>query len=558
MSEEKKTTDSEESVEGFFDTLIEDFSTEAPLENGGDEGNDTDSEKGFSKFFEDAAAFGNAFQSTIDKTPDEISSPDSEDTVVDFTSEGNAEQVIQPAEEVKPEPEKETITTPVTDEDGMIVIFDDDAGINATGVDMPDANDDSNREVIDDVSEHPGLIRGLFPMKGDSAGEVIRKCVFLLSACVFVGAGVMLASTLIQSKEAVEDLEKLQSEITTTVATTINEDGEIVTIPPTIEEREEHHESLMNSFVEVSGDVVGFIEVDSCGISYPVVQGPDNEYYLTHTYDNKKNKAGSVFMDYRCTLSDGYCSPNIVLYGHNQEDGTMFGNLKNFKNNVEFYRENPEVSFNSVNGLGDYVIFAYFISNVHEYQDSEGEVFHYHDYIDTLNSEATFNWYMKEVGERNQIISPVDVQFGDQLLVLSTCSNEYFDSRFVVMARKLRDGESYSDFDFKKARLNPDARQIDWDAIYSRTTPTESTTTTVPTTTTQATTTVPVTTTVTTTVPTTVTTVAPTTAETTTIDYESVSISESESVSASISESVSLSESIASAISRDQANAGPH
>lgn len=616
MSEEKKelSQQEEESVEGYFDSLIEDFNNiKDDLQNSG-ESNDNDpvnKENGFSKFFDDATAFGSGFQSTIDKLPDEICENDEEGKTVNFAV--NDDEAFDES--------KEIITTPVTDEDGMIVIFDEEAGINATGSDyklnsetdtaedsnvckaeteeaqntsdeseaepesadnndadygtdsnIPDENDTSDEipsDTNDNTEKKYGPIRSLFPVKGDGAGEIIRKCIFLGSACVFVGAAGMLVSTIVQSKEAVADLEKLQEEITTTVATSINSEGEIVTIPPTIEEREEHNESLMNSFVEVSDDVIGFIEIDSCGISYPVVQGDDNEYYLTHTYDNRKNKAGAIFMDHRCTVSDEYTSPNIVLYGHNQEDGTMFGNLKYFKNNVEFYRNNPKISFNTKEGIGDYVIFAYFISNVYEYQDSNGEVFHYHDYIDTLSDEPTFNWYMKEVAERNQVLSPVDVQYGDKLLVLSTCSNEYFDSRFVVMARKLREGESYSDFDFRSAQLNPNARQIDWDAIYSRTssetessvteTTTETTTEIITTPETTEPTTVSVETTTETTTVTTTETTTTTTETTTTVDAssvsESISISESESISQSVSESESISESISLQRAADEAAA---
>ena len=459
-----------------------------------------------SNFFEKQAAFGNAFVSTIDKNPDEIAAQSISETV-NFVSNGKA---------------------PFIDSNGMIVIYDDEKGIDATSTvqlelaklafdDMKNgravrestytAADTSEKNFAPDdnisggdsddkdthTEEKKGSkksgkekksfgrrIRELFPEKGDSVVEVIRKIIFLAAGCVFIGAGVMLASTLIQSREAVSELEGIREMVMTTVATTINEQGQVETIPPTTEEREAHNESVMNSFVSVSNDVRGFIEIPGCDIYYPVVQGADNDYYLTHTYDNKTNKAGAIFIDHRCTISADYFSPNIVLYGHNQEDGTMFGNLKKYKNNVDFYKENPFVTFNTEFGLGDYVIFGYFVTNVFPKQDYYGEVFHYHDYIEQLSDEVTFDWYMSEVEERNQIIPTVDVEFGDQILVLSTCSNEYADSRFVVMCRRLRPGEEKSDFDFEGARINPNAKKIDWDAImYGRTapktTPTEST-----------------------------------------------------------------------------------
>ena len=573
MSDEKKPSEKEAAVSDYFESLIGDFIPDDiksdPMPDVTVNTDDPPKDiRDFSKFFDDATAFGSGFESTIDKPPEDIS--DGKEENVSFSEEA-AEKSDADNEATEAEEHKPTITEPVTDEDGMIVIFDEEAGINATGTDMgkiserseddspakeeiidsiPEENYEADSNIADDKkdedkspepekavsapestsdeaaesadsSEAPKkrpFIQGIIPWKGDSVPEIIRKIVFIASTGVFVAAGIMLISTLIQSEEMQEESESIAEMVTTTVATEINADGEVVTVPPTTEERIEHNESVMDSFIELSDNVKGFIELDGCDIRLPVVQGTDNIYYLTHTYNDRKNKAGSIFMDYRCTISEDYTSPNIVLYGHNQEDGTMFGNLKFYKNNVDFYKKNPMVVFNTEYGIGDYIIFGYFVTNVYEKQDSKGEVFHYHDYIETLSNESTFNWYMGQVNERNQIIPPVDVVFGDKLLVLSTCSNEYSDSRFVVMARKVREGEDVSAIDFSTARLNPNAKQIDWDAILSRTSPT----TTSETTTVSETTTTTVTTTVTTPETTTseVTTEATTTPRTLKIDHE--------------------------------------
>lgn len=328
--------------------------------------------------------------------------------------------------------------------------------------------------------EEKNILKEILPWKGDSVFEIIRKIVFIIAVIVFVGAGIMLASTLIQSNRAVKDLEEIKEVVTTTAKTTIDRDGNVVTIAPTEEEEQQHNIDIMSYYKGISDKVVGFIELDGCDLYQPVVQDPSdttNTYYLTHTYYDEQNKGGAIFMDFRCTISEDYVSPNIVLYGHNQEDGTMFGNLKNYKQNLDFYAENPVVTLRTEYETGTYLIYAYFVTNALEKQDSNGVVFHYHDYIEALNDEATFDWYMGEVQSRNQIISPVKAEFGDKLLVLSTCSNEFSNSRFVVFARKLRDGESVSDYDFTTASFNPNARGVDWTAIMSgETTTTEETT----------------------------------------------------------------------------------
>lgn len=327
-----------------------------------------------------------------------------------------------------------------------------------------------------DKKAKKNILKEILPWKGDTVFEMIRKIVFIIAVIIFIGAGVMLASTLIQSNRAVKDLEKIKEVVTTTAKTTIDSEGNVITIAPTEEEEQQHNIDIMSYYKGISDKVVGFIELEGCDIYQPVVQDPDdttNTYYLTHTYYDEQNKGGAIFMDYRCTVSEDYVSPNLVLYGHNQEDGTMFGNLKNYKQDLEFYAANPTVTLRTEYETGIYLIYAYFVTNALEKQDSNGEVFHYHDYIEALNDEATFDWYMGEVQSRNQIISPVKAEFGDKLLVLSTCSNEFSNSRFVVFARKLRSGESVSDYDFTSASFNPYARGVDWTAIMSGETTTE-------------------------------------------------------------------------------------
>lgn len=338
-----------------------------------------------------------------------------------------------------------------------------------------EAEEISNKKSISQSEEEADVnekwitrfLKGIFPIKGDSVFEIIRKIIFLAAVTVFIGAGIMLASTLIQSQKAVSNQSEARSLIETTVATYIDEYGNTVTIPPTDEEIEEHNRHVVEFFRQINKDYIGYLEIDGCDIFEPVVKGEDNDYYLRHTIKGEYNKAGAIFMDHRCTVTAEYTSPNIVIYGHNQEDGTMFGRLKYYKENVDFYSQHPVIRFNPEFENSEYLIYGFFVTNALENQDSNGEVFHYHDYIEAMNDIYTFDWYQREVQSRNQIISPVDVKFGDKLLCLSTCSTEYTNSRFVVFARKLRDGESVSDYDFSETRLNPNARGIDWGAVLS-------------------------------------------------------------------------------------------
>ncbi|MDE5859177.1 MAG: hypothetical protein K2H23_02110, partial [Oscillospiraceae bacterium] len=120
-------------------------------------------------------------------------------------------------------------------------------------------------------------LKAIFPVKGDSVGEVIRKIIFIVAVVVFIGAGIMLVSTLIQSKQAVDIQESNKSVIVTTLATSINEKGEVVTVLPTEEEKAQHNFDVAEYYKGINEDYVGYLEVAGCDIHEPVVQGEDND-----------------------------------------------------------------------------------------------------------------------------------------------------------------------------------------------------------------------------------------------------------------------------------------
>jgi sortase B len=295
--------------------------------------------------------------------------------------------------------------------------------------------------------------------------ETLRRVLFGVCAVALAVSLYMFIDTLSDEHRAQEDKRENQSIADTTVATYIDNDGNVIEIAPTPEDKKAHNDVLTEHYSAITSDYIGYLWVDGCEISDPVVRGENNEKYLTTTYYGTENKAGAVFMDYRTVIEPDNVSPNIVIYGHNQKDGTMFGNLKRYNRDETFYADNAFVRFNTIYDTNEYVIFAYFVTNALPEQDSEGEVFRYHDYNEQLRDRDTFYTYLDEVYKRSFIIAPFDVKYGDELLTLSTCSTEFRDSRFVVIARKLRPYETEQSFDFSLTKQNVGRQGIDWEAI---------------------------------------------------------------------------------------------
>lgn len=188
------------------------------------------------------------------------------------------------------------------------------------------------------------------------------------------------------------------------------------------------------SFAELlryNPDTVGFLTIGGI-VDLPVVQREnDNEYYLTHAYSGEEAREGALFLDGANRLSD----ENLIVYGHNMRNGTMFGKLSSFGER-EFLLENAVVRFDTLYENALYVPFAMFEASMDE-NDA-----HYFDVRQIVFDETSFELFVLKLRSRSVFDVPVEVEYGDQLLTLVTCSYNDDDGRYIVALRKLREGET--------------------------------------------------------------------------------------------------------------------
>ena len=292
----------------------------------------------------------------------------------------------------------------------------------------------------------------LLIQKGDSAKEIASKLFTQFAVVVLIACCAILINELRLSLSA-KFLNSSIKDLYYTYISPGDNGGEIL--------------PSAKALLEINPDTVGWIHIEGTNISLPVVQkttSDGNEFYLKTAFDGSSNKAGTIFLDRRNTLNDRERSDNLILYGHNQKDKTMFGDLAYYKKNLNYYSEHPVIQFSSNYKTDTYKIFAYFVTPALASQTADGVIFDYHNRLEFKNKEK-YDDFMYNVMLRSQIITPVDVKYGDEFLTLSTCSNEFSDSRFVVFARKVRDGED-PEVDVSQAYLNPAAKEPDWDVIY--------------------------------------------------------------------------------------------
>ncbi|MDD6142138.1 MAG: sortase [bacterium] len=181
-------------------------------------------------------------------------------------------------------------------------------------------------------------------------------------------------------------------------------------------------------------DIVGWLKID--GVLEEAVVQRDNSYYLTHNALKQRSVTGALFLDESCDLKK--VPTQMLIHGHNMKEGAMFGSLKKYKvKDASFYRAHPFIDFNTVYENGRYVIFA-----VAEVDLRYGK----HDYLPfwrdvRFSTVDSFTDYVNKARSLSHYRCNVDVQPGDRLLTLSTCTGTDDNKRLLVMARKLRDGE---------------------------------------------------------------------------------------------------------------------
>ncbi len=232
--------------------------------------------------------------------------------------------------------------------------------------------------------------------------------------------------------------------------------------------------SNIESFVEENPDTAGWIKVPGTNIDNVVVQTDNNDYYLDKDFYGNRNIAGQIYIDYRCVINDyeDKQTDNVIVYGHNQADLSMFGTLKKYKikkestGNFDFYLQNPTFSFSSLYQDYTYKIIALFVIEVEPYQTRDGVIFDYHNYVN-FAGERSFEKFKENIMERTAVNTGVDFNEDDKFMTLSTCSNEFEPSRFVVIGRRVRDGES-AEVDTSKAEINMDMLEPDYSFIYGR------------------------------------------------------------------------------------------
>lgn len=263
-----------------------------------------------------------------------------------------------------------------------------------------------------------------FPKKGDNVQTIVIKSVAIVAALAIVVSGTYLALYFGDLGQQDKKIENVRNNYD------LNRDD--------YTKNEDNQFSKFDILKAQNPDVVGWLTIPNTEVNNPVYQTDDNQYYVTHDMDKKSNSYGALFLDYRCKIDPKALTRNQIIYGHNMRYGAMFGTLKEYRN-LDFYKANPIIKFDSLYEQRTYKIFAMMIVN-----DSEDNTFGYSytAYRTDFTTDSDFNAWVQQSRDRSLFDTPVDVNSEDEIIALSTCCYDFDNARFVVLGRLVREGES--------------------------------------------------------------------------------------------------------------------
>lgn len=177
-----------------------------------------------------------------------------------------------------------------------------------------------------------------------------------------------------------------------------------------------------------NNDVVSWLSIGAVDLSMPIVQTTDNEFYLTHDIDKKKNVMGWAFVDTDVNMERQ--SYNTVLYGHNSVRSKMFGSLKGLLEMKETAtKEDKRIQFTTLNSQRVYEIVSVYVT---DYEDW--------NYVKTsFPNEGDKQAFVDRMKDRNEseVFDSASVTTGDTFLTFSTCHGAIGTTKRLVVHAKL-------------------------------------------------------------------------------------------------------------------------
>lgn len=271
-----------------------------------------------------------------------------------------------------------------------------------------------------------------------------KKKQWLLRLAVIVAAVLLLillavAGILLHNHKAEKDLESLAAQVnayTTEVETTgATTEATTETTVDTTVPMETQPKEILPQYADLAAqnsEMVGWLRVDGTKLDYPVMHSPeDPQKYLHTNFEEEYSYPGIPFIDAKCSLD----SDNLLIYGHNMPNGTMFRSLLLYQQK-NYWEYHPTIHFDTLYEEQEYEIVAAFYDRV--YLKTETDVFKFYQFIDA-EDEEDFDNAIAQFKSKALYDTDVTAEYGDKLITLVTCAYHTDNGRFVVVAKRMNE-----------------------------------------------------------------------------------------------------------------------
>lgn len=243
------------------------------------------------------------------------------------------------------------------------------------------------------------------------AARAFLYVVLIVSLFVCAYSGVQLYLGNRTYREGMDAYAELADEENTVTETAEDEQGEVL----------EYRPANFEALAKINPDVVGWITLDGTHIDYPIVQGPDNEFYLEHLFSKKTNHTGCVFID--VNNHPDFSDPNSILYAHHMRNGSMFSDLEGYRKEG-FLEEHPYFILQTLDS----------VYKIEPFADILGDA--YSTYNQTaFENDAEFLSFIEQIRNESTFRTDAVITASDRVVILSTCRYDVSEGRYAVVGK---------------------------------------------------------------------------------------------------------------------------
>lgn len=200
---------------------------------------------------------------------------------------------------------------------------------------------------------------------------------------------------------------------------------EFESIAQAVEDSEQCSDNKYSDLYAQNNDFIGWIKIEDTVIDYPVMQSKNSpNFYLDHNFSKEYSRFGVPYMQENCSLS----SDNIIVYGHNMKNKSMFNGLTKYKDK-DFYNTHRYIQFDTLSEQRKYEVICAFKTVA--YTDNG---FQYYNFV-KANTEEDFRAYIEKCQALSFYDTSVSAEYGDKLITLSTCEYSQNNGRLAVVAK---------------------------------------------------------------------------------------------------------------------------